>query len=66
MLEYSKTVLRGVHENKHLFRKELIKSLAWINPRDRDKLQKWVCQYYFSEHADIIEEVLNNKYHIAS
>ena len=66
MLDYCKTVLKGVHENKYLFRKELIKSLAWINPQNREQLQNWVRQNYFSEHADIIEEVLNKKYTIAS
>ena len=66
MLEYSKTVLKGVHEDKFLFRKELIKSLSWLKPEDQEKLQAWVRQNFFSEHADVIEEILNTKYQFAS
>nr|WP_321452327.1 hypothetical protein [uncultured Carboxylicivirga sp.] len=66
MLECCKTVLNGVHEDKFLFRKELIKSLSWLNAEDQHKLQIWVRDHYYCEHADVIEEILNTKYNFAS
>ncbi|MCU4165052.1 hypothetical protein [Carboxylicivirga caseinilyticus] len=66
MLESCKTVLNGVHDDKFLFRKELIKSLSWLEADDQVKLQAWVRKNFYSEHADIIEEILNTKYNFAS
>ncbi len=61
MLESCKTVLNGVHTNKFLFRKELIKSLSWLDLSDQIKLQDWVRKNFYSEHADVIEEILNTR-----
>lgn len=59
MLECCKTVLNGVHTDKFLFHKELIKSLSWLDVDDQMRLQTWVKKNFSSEHADVIEEILN-------
>ncbi len=66
MFELCKTVLNGVHEDKSLFRKELIKSLSWLNQEDQEKFQNWVRERFRYEHADVIDEILNTKYQFAS
>lgn len=66
MLELCKTVLNGVHEDKKLFKKELNKSLSWLNSEDQVKLQIWVKKNFYKEHADIIDKIFDNKYQFAS
>ncbi|MCU4156839.1 hypothetical protein J1N10_12695 [Carboxylicivirga sp. A043] len=66
MLDLCKTVLNGVHEDKSLFRKELIKSISWLNQKDQEKFQNWVRERFINEHADVIDEILNTKYQFAS
>ncbi len=66
MLDLCKTVLEGVHEDKNLFRKELIKSMSWLNAEDQLKFQAWVRKTFGHRHADVIEEILNTKYLFAS
>jgi len=65
MLDLCKTVLNGVHQDKDLFRKELIKSLSWLNKQDQQILQKWVRQTFYSDHPDVIDEILNTKFQYA-
>ncbi len=66
MLESCKTVLNGVKEDKYLFRKELIKSLAWLNPEEQKELSHWVKGNFQQQHADVIEEILIKQYDYAS
>lgn len=66
MLDLCKTVLNGVHEDKHLFRKELIKSLSWLNSDEQLAFQRWVRRSFYSEHPDVIDEILNTKLQYAS
>lgn len=65
MLESCKTVLNGVKEDKYLFRKELLKSLAWLNSDEQKTLSHWVKDNFHRQHADIIEEVLIGQYEYA-
>lgn len=46
MLHYSKKVLSQVIFDKRLFRKELRKSLQWLERQDQQKLLAW-CQREF-------------------
>ncbi len=62
MLEHQKIVLNGVQNNKQLFRKELIKSLAWMNPEELTKLRLWVRDKFYHKHSDVINEILYAKY----
>lgn len=62
MLEHQKIVLNGVKNNKKLFKKELIKSMAWLSPHEQTRLRKWVRENFYHLHAEIIKDVLNPKY----
>lgn len=66
MLETCKIVLNGVKDDKHLFRKELIKSLAWLNSEEQKALKHWVHENFYDRHADIIDEVLIAAYDYVS
>jgi hypothetical protein len=58
MLEHQKIVLRNLQYNKELFRKELYKSLAWLNTDEQSKLKEWLEQNFPKTHREIMEEVL--------
>ncbi len=66
MLEHQKKVLEAVSYDNKLFKKELIKSQAWLNIHDQTKLRLWVKQKFYQQHADTINEILNTKYDYAS
>ena len=66
MLEYCKIVLNGVHEDKKLFRKELIKSMSWLNTDEQTQFAAWVREKFNHQHSEIIDEILNTKYSFAS
>lgn len=59
MLEHQKIVLRGVSHDKSLFRKELIKSMAWLNANDQTELRSWVSQIYRDQYPNIIKDILD-------
>lgn len=58
MLEHQITVLRGVSQDKYLFRKELLKSMSWLNAEDQTNLLRWVCENYQSQHPEILKEAI--------
>ncbi len=60
MLEHQIIVLRGVSHDKSLFRKELIKSMSWLNAEDQVSLLHWVCESYQDKHPEILKEVLDH------
>ena len=66
MLEHQKIVLKGVSNDKKLFRKELIKSLAWLNAYELTQLRLWLRENFYQKHSDIIKEVLYPEYQEAS
>ena len=66
MLEHQKKVLLGVSENNSLFRKELIKSMVWLNDSDLALLQNWVRKNFYDKQANIINEIFTQKYSQAS
>lgn len=65
MLEHQKKVLAALSYDKHLFRKELIKSQAWLNANELNHLRIWVRQNFYHKHSDVIEEVLYPEYKYA-
>ncbi len=62
MLEHQKLVIQGISDDKDLFKKELVKSLAWLNQYDITQLRIWVKEHYWSKHADIITDVFYPKF----
>jgi len=57
MLELQKFVLQRVSEDAGLFRKELVKSIQWLNSADVEKLRQWVNKEFGNTYAHIIKEV---------
>lgn len=60
MLKYTKTVLQKVSFNKDLFKKELSKSVKWLQRDEIVLLQAWCIINFGNVYQDIITEVFNN------
>jgi len=61
MLELSKKILHKVSFDKQLFKKELKKSLYWLNKRDGNSLKIW-CLSAFSQYKSTIIDVSDRIY----
>lgn len=59
MLEHQIIVLRGVSHDKYLFRKELLKSMSWLNAEDQSSLIRWIGENYQSRYPEILKEVIS-------
>ncbi len=66
MLEHQKKVLQGVSNDPFLFRKELIKSAAWLNSHELTQLRLWVREQFYPVHKNIIDDILYPRYDFAS
>jgi len=62
MLEHQKIVLSGVRDHSGLFRKELNKTLGWLNQEEQEQLKRWLLDNFNHQHADIIHEVFPAAY----
>ena len=59
MLEFCKDVLLRVSFNRILFRKELVKSVRWLNKRERVMLRVWCISTFGHLYRDVIIEAFN-------
>ncbi|MFP4488484.1 MAG: hypothetical protein ACLFN1_04195 [Bacteroidales bacterium] len=59
MLRHQKKVLSSVRHYFPLFRKELKKSLEWLNDDEIGELEEWLEINFDGKHAEIIEEVFS-------
>lgn len=55
MLEFCKSILEKVSFDQVLFKKELVKSIQWINKTDAKSLTDWCIEMYGNKHSDIIQ-----------
>ena len=60
MLDYSKKLLSKVSFDRKLFKKELKKSIAWINKEERLTLQIWCLATFGHMYKDVIVESFNS------
>jgi hypothetical protein len=60
MLELSKKILEKVSFDHSLFRKELRKSLKWIDPKERMVLKAWCLTTFGAGYSDIVTEVFES------
>ena len=58
MLEFSKKILKKVSFDKMLFKKELSKSIRWLNRKEILALKIWALSS-FSEYRNTILEVFD-------
>lgn len=56
MLELQKIVLQQVSDHKELFKKELLKSLKWLNSEEIILLKEWVLNQFSNRYRDVINE----------
>ncbi len=61
MLEHQKVVLIGVSNNPELFRKELYKSIIWLNSDEIGNLRRWIKDKFDGIYDKLIREVFNPK-----
>jgi len=54
MLEHQKWVIQQVSNDKELFKKELYKSLAWLEEKDIEALVEWLKSNYWSTNSEEI------------
>lgn len=57
MLEHQKILLMNSVHDFNMFRKELVKSLNWLDQFERQKLYLWLRDKYWNTHSDLIETV---------
>lgn len=55
MLEHQKMILRAVSDNEELFKKEVIKALTWLKPREKSIFRKWLRKNYLQQYPDLVE-----------
>jgi len=56
MLEFCKDILLRVSFSRKLFRKELVKSVRWLNKREQVQLRSWSLVTFGSLYGDVIVE----------
>jgi hypothetical protein len=59
MFEMSKLILQRVSFDKTLFRKELLKALKWLKPKEKTLLYVW-CLANFGMYRDVVLEVFRH------
>ena len=59
MLDYVKTILIKVSFDQKLFKKELEKSLQWLEAEEVLKLKNWVVEKFNHMYKDVINEVFH-------
>ncbi len=59
MLEFTKVVLKKVSFDADLFRKELAKSIEWLNNSEKKQLRAWCLAYFGANYHQTIQEVFN-------
>ena len=59
MLEHQKLVIQNVVHNKELFKKEIYKTLGWLNSSEQTEFRRWLRNEFWNTHRDVIKEVLS-------
>lgn len=57
MYELSKKVLTKVSFDRKLFKKELLKSIKWLQPKESLMLKAWCLATFGHMHKEVILEV---------
>lgn len=60
MLEMSKKILQKVSFDRKLFKKELKKSLKWINPQEHVQFKAWCLATFGAVYHELIIEVFES------
>ena len=57
MLEHQKILLEQLSYDKHLFRKEIIKSFRWLKSYEIVQLYSWLRDRFGNTHGEVIQDV---------
>jgi len=60
MIEYAKAILPKVTFSRELFRKELFKSIKWVDKDELAELHQWCVEHFSHIYPDIISEAFEN------
>ena len=60
MFELSKNILEKVSFDQSLFRKELTKSMKWLQPHEKTLLKVWCLATFGHRYREVIMEVYKN------
>lgn len=60
MYELSKKVLTRVSFDRNLFRKELLKAIKWLKPKESLMLKAWCLATFGHVYKDVILEVFES------
>jgi len=61
MLEFCKDILLKVSFNRKLFKKELTKSVNWLNEREQLMLRSWCIATFGNLYKDVIVEAFEQE-----
>jgi hypothetical protein len=59
MLEHQKIILMNSVHDKNMFRKELMKSIKWLDQIEQQKLYLWLKEKFWNIYRDLIESIFN-------
>ncbi len=57
MIEYAKVVLPGMVFNRHIFKKELKKCIAWMTPAELGEFREWCFRMFYPRYPEVLEEL---------
>jgi hypothetical protein len=60
MLEYAKVILPKVSFSRELFRKELIKCINWVEPKQVPELRTWCYKNFTQLYPNVLAEAFEN------
>lgn len=61
MLEHQIIVLENVSHSKELFKKELLKSLNWLEEEEILQLKEWLMHNIAEDYSEVIQDILEEK-----
>ena len=61
MLDHQKIILEHSVHDENMFRKELTKSLRWLNLDEQQKLYLWLRNNFWDTYSKLIETVFNRE-----
>ncbi|MFW5804765.1 MAG: hypothetical protein ACOCWG_06000 [bacterium] len=57
LLEHQQLVISNLRDNEEYFKKEIFKSLKWLDDNEAFQLYIWLNENFFDSHGEIISEV---------
>lgn len=61
MLEHQMHMLKAVADNRELFKKELLKSLKWLNPDQLPEFKLWVNENFYQLYPNMIDDAFYSR-----